>query len=50
MGNGVADDEVVDAYVPDMITYYLDEAPVLANVPTYPCDEPVNAGTSSRSW
>ena len=40
MGNGVADDKVVYAYVPDMITYYLDEAPLLANVPTYPCVDP----------
>jgi carboxylate-amine ligase len=41
MGNGVADDKVVYAYVPEMITYYLDEAPLLANVPTYPCVDPV---------
>jgi glutamate---cysteine ligase / carboxylate-amine ligase len=41
MGNGVADDKVVYAYVPDMITYYLDEAPLLENVPTYPCVDPV---------
>jgi glutamate---cysteine ligase / carboxylate-amine ligase len=40
MGNGVADDKVVYAYVPDMITYYLDEAPLLSNVPTYPCVDP----------
>ncbi len=41
MGNGVADDKAVYAYVPDMITYYLDEAPLLASVPTYPCADPV---------
>jgi len=36
-GNGVADDKQVYAYVPEMISYYLDEKPVLDNVPTYPC-------------
>ncbi len=39
-GTGVADDKVVYAYVPDMIRYYLDEEPILANVPTYLCAEP----------
>jgi carboxylate-amine ligase len=37
LGNGVADDKLVYAYVPDMITYYLDEPPLLDAVPTYPC-------------
>ncbi|WP_433503729.1 glutamate--cysteine ligase [Pseudonocardia halophobica] len=37
LGNGVADDKLVYAYVPDMITYYLDETPLLDIVPTYPC-------------
>src|SRR3954454_6346703 len=36
-GNGVADDKQIYAYVPEMISYYLDEKPVLDNVPTYPC-------------
>lgn len=36
-GTGVADDKVVYAYVPEMIRYYLAEAPILANVPTYLC-------------
>jgi uncharacterized circularly permuted ATP-grasp superfamily protein len=35
MGNGVADDKAVYAYVPDMIKYYLNEEPILKNVPTY---------------
>ncbi len=35
LGNGVADDKAVYAYVPDMIQYYLNEAPILPNVPTY---------------
>jgi uncharacterized circularly permuted ATP-grasp superfamily protein len=35
MGNGVADDKAVYCYVPDMIKYYLNEEPILKNVPTY---------------
>ncbi len=40
VGNGVADDKVVYAYVPDMISYYLGETAILPNVPTYPCVDP----------
>jgi uncharacterized circularly permuted ATP-grasp superfamily protein len=36
-GNGVADDKVVYAYVPDMIKYYEGEDPILPNVPTFLC-------------
>jgi uncharacterized circularly permuted ATP-grasp superfamily protein len=36
-GAGVADDKVVYAYVPEMIPYYLDQEPILQNVPTYLC-------------
>ena len=35
VGNGVADDKAVYAYVPQMIAYYLNEEPILKNVPTY---------------
>ena len=35
LGNGVADDKAVYVYVPDMIKYYLNEEPILPNVPTY---------------
>ncbi|WP_348799227.1 circularly permuted type 2 ATP-grasp protein [Flavobacterium adhaerens] len=35
VGNGVADDKAVYAYVPEMIKYYLNEVPILKNVPTY---------------
>ena len=35
IGNGVADDKAIYPYVPDMIKYYLNEAPILKNVPTY---------------
>lgn len=36
-GTGVADDKVVYAYVPEMIRYYMNEEPILPNVPTYIC-------------
>ena len=36
-GTGVADDKVIYAYVPKMIKYYLEEKPILPNVPTYMC-------------
>jgi uncharacterized circularly permuted ATP-grasp superfamily protein len=36
-GAGVADDKVVYAFVPDIIRYYLNEEPGIANVPTYRC-------------
>jgi uncharacterized circularly permuted ATP-grasp superfamily protein len=35
IGNGVADDKAIYVYVPDMIRYYLNEEPLLKNVPTY---------------
>jgi uncharacterized circularly permuted ATP-grasp superfamily protein len=35
VGTGVADDKAVYAYVPNMIKYYLNEEPILPNVPTY---------------
>ena len=35
MGNGVADDKAIYTYVPDMIRYYLNEEPILQNIPTY---------------
>jgi uncharacterized circularly permuted ATP-grasp superfamily protein len=36
-GNGVADDKVIYAYVPQIIRYYLGEEIILPNVPTYIC-------------
>jgi len=35
VGTGVADDKVTYCYVTDMIKYYLDQDPILNNVPTY---------------
>lgn len=37
IGNGVADDKAIYAYVPQMIKYYLNEEPILKNVPTFQC-------------
>jgi uncharacterized circularly permuted ATP-grasp superfamily protein len=37
MGTGVADDKSIYPYVPDMIRFYLDEEPILKNVPTWQC-------------
>ena len=34
-GNGVADDKSMYCYLPDLITYYLEERPLLESVPTY---------------
>lgn len=39
-GTGIADDKAVYAYVPDIIRYYLNEEPIVANVPTYICERP----------
>ena len=36
-GAGVADDKVVYAFVPEIIRYYLDEEPLIPNVPTWRC-------------
>jgi uncharacterized circularly permuted ATP-grasp superfamily protein len=38
-GAGVADDKLVYTYVPEMIRYYLGEAPILPNVPSWRCAE-----------
>jgi uncharacterized circularly permuted ATP-grasp superfamily protein len=35
IGTGVADDKAVYHYVPEMIRFYLEEEPILENVPTY---------------
>jgi uncharacterized circularly permuted ATP-grasp superfamily protein len=39
-GTGVADDKLIYAYVPEMIRYYLDQEPIIDNVPTYLCSKP----------
>jgi uncharacterized circularly permuted ATP-grasp superfamily protein len=37
-GTGVADDKAIYAYVPEMIRYYLNQEPILHNVPTFLMD------------
>jgi uncharacterized circularly permuted ATP-grasp superfamily protein len=37
IGAGVGDDKAIYRYVPEMIRFYLDEEPVLANVETFDC-------------
>lgn len=39
VGTGAADDKVVYHFVPKMIKYYLDQDPILPNVPTYLASE-----------
>jgi uncharacterized circularly permuted ATP-grasp superfamily protein len=43
VGNGVADDKAIYVYVPEMIRYYLNEEPILKNVPTYQLGNPDEA-------
>ena len=38
-GAGVADDKLVYTYVPEMIRFYLDQDPILPNVPSFRCNE-----------
>ena len=40
VGTGVADDKSIYPYVPEMIRFYLDEEPLLKNVPTWQCRDP----------
>ena len=41
-GTGVADDKSIYPYVDDMINFYLNEAPILKNVPTFQFDVKMN--------
>ena len=41
LGTGVADDKAVYAYVPGIIRYFLGEEPILSNVQTFVCSDPV---------
>ncbi len=40
IGTGVADDKVIYSFVPKIIKYYLNEDPLLPNVPTYLASNP----------
>ena len=39
IGTGIADDKVMYYFVPRMIEYYLDQKPIIPNVPTYLASE-----------
>jgi len=39
VGNGVADDKLIYTYLPDLIAFYLGEAPILRNVETHRLDD-----------
>jgi uncharacterized circularly permuted ATP-grasp superfamily protein len=40
VGNGVADDKAIYAFVPEFIRYYLGEEPILRSVETFLCSRP----------
>ncbi len=40
IGTGVADDKVIYSFVPKIIKYYLNEDPIIENVPTYLASNP----------
>jgi uncharacterized circularly permuted ATP-grasp superfamily protein len=40
VGTGIADDKSTYPFIPDVIKFYLDEEPILNNVPTYQCRKP----------
>ena len=40
VGTGVADYKSIYPYVPEMVRFYLDEEPILHNVPTFMCRKP----------
>jgi uncharacterized circularly permuted ATP-grasp superfamily protein len=39
VGTGVADDKAIYSYMPEIVRHYLDEEPILKNVPTWRCRE-----------
>jgi len=41
IGTGVGDDKAIYRFVPEMIRFYLDEEPLLRNVPTFDCTDPI---------
>ncbi len=43
IGTGIADDKVMYYFVPKMIKYYLDQDPIIPNVPTYLASEDLDA-------
>jgi uncharacterized circularly permuted ATP-grasp superfamily protein len=44
VGTGIADDKAVYSYMPEIVKFYLGEAPLLKNVPTWRCRESEHLG------
>jgi uncharacterized circularly permuted ATP-grasp superfamily protein len=42
VGTGVSDDKAIYPFVPDMIRFYMNQEPILPNVPTYICARPAD--------
>ncbi len=40
VGTGAADDKAIYTYMPEIVKFFLDEEPILKNVPTWRCREP----------
>ena len=40
VGTGIADDKAIYSFMPEIVKFYLDEEPLLKNVPTWRCREP----------
>lgn len=40
VGTGIADDKAIYSYMPEILSFYLGEEPILKNVPTWRCREP----------
>ena len=44
VGTGIADDKAVYSYMPAIVKFYLDEEPILKNVPTWRCRDAEHLG------
>ena len=44
VGTGIADDKAIYSYMPKILKFYLDEEPILGNVPTWCCRDPADLG------
>ena len=47
-GSGLADDKLVYAYVPEAIRFYLDEEPLVDQIPTLDCASEESFGARNR--
>jgi uncharacterized circularly permuted ATP-grasp superfamily protein len=44
VGTGIADDKAIYSYMPKILRFYLDEEPILGNVPTWCCRDSADLG------